>query len=209
LLVLADGDRAAFFQLRTILEGVVARGTAASMRDLAHFVGGKTGTTENENDAWFVGFTSDITVAAWVGYDNARGKRTLGATQTGGKVAVPIVRSVVEASWNLYGPKTPLPPPSAEAARRLKAAPIDYNSGNRLAHGGPSSFTEYFKMDAQKRVKDTQYALGGRHVAAQIESRPQANAGEERPTAMRPGIAARMQPPQERMPRNLRQLLGL
>ena len=77
-LMMAGGDRAAFYQLRTILEGVVARGTAASMKDLAHFIGGKTGTTENENDGWFVGFTSDVTVAVWVGYDNAGGKRTLG-----------------------------------------------------------------------------------------------------------------------------------
>ena len=90
--------------------------------DLAHFVGGKTGTTENENDAWFVGFTSDVTVAVWVGYDNARGKQTLGHSGTGGVTAVPIARPIIEASWNIVGPKTPLPPPSAEAARHLKAA---------------------------------------------------------------------------------------
>jgi membrane carboxypeptidase/penicillin-binding protein len=205
-LVLANGDRAAFYQLRTILEGVVARGTAASMRDLAHYVGGKTGTTENENDAWFVGFTSDITVAAWVGYDNARGKRTLGATQTGGKVALPIVRSIVEASWNLYAPKTPLPPPSAEAARHLKALPIDYNSGQRLAHGGPNTFTEYFHLDDHKRLRDTQYALAGR---AHGEPRSAATIGEERPMAMAPPGMRMQGPPPERRPRNLRELLGL
>jgi penicillin-binding protein 1A len=207
-LVLADGDRAAFYQLRTILEGVVARGTAASMRDYAHFIGGKTGTTENENDAWFVGFTSDVTVAAWVGYDNARGRRTLGATQTGGKVAVPIVRSIIEASWNLYGSKTPLPPPSAEAARHLKALPIDYNSGNRLAHAGPNAFTEYFRLDAQKRVRDTQYALGSRHVATRSEPRPVQSPAEARMMTLPPAASARMNMPPERMPRNLRELLG-
>ena len=73
-LISRGGDRAAFYQLRTILEGVVARGTAASIRQHTGFVGGKTGTTDNENDAWFVGFTSDVTVAVWVGYDNAGGK---------------------------------------------------------------------------------------------------------------------------------------
>jgi penicillin-binding protein 1A len=76
--IMAGGDRAAFFQLRTILEGVVTRGTAASMKHLSGFAGGKTGTTDNENDAWFGGFTSDVTVVVWVGYDNARGKQTLG-----------------------------------------------------------------------------------------------------------------------------------
>ena len=49
--MMAGGDRAAFYQLRTILEGVVARGTATSMKHLTHFVGGKTGTTDSENDA--------------------------------------------------------------------------------------------------------------------------------------------------------------
>ena len=76
--IMAGGDRAAFFQLRTILEGVVTRGTAAGMKHLSGFAGGKTGTTDNENDAWFAGFTSDATVVVWVGYDNARGKQTLG-----------------------------------------------------------------------------------------------------------------------------------
>ena len=99
--MMAGGDRAAFYQLRTILEGVVARGTAASLRHLTTFVGGKTGTTDNENDAWFVGFTSNVTVAVWVGYDNARGKQTLGHGGTGGHTAVPIVEPIIQATWNL------------------------------------------------------------------------------------------------------------
>src|SRR5262249_29995453 len=64
-------DRAAFYQLKTMLQGVLARGTARSIGSLAPFVGGKTGTTDNENDAWFVGFTNDVTVVVWIGYDNA------------------------------------------------------------------------------------------------------------------------------------------
>ena len=131
--MLADGDRASFFQLRNILEGVVARGTAASLKGLTHYIGGKTGTTENENDGWFMSFTSDVTVAVWVGYDNSRGKQTLGTGQTGSRVAIPIAEPIIEASWQFVAPKTPLPPPSAEAARHLKALPIDYASGQRVA----------------------------------------------------------------------------
>ena len=72
-------DRAAFYQLKTMLQGVLARGTARSIAGLAPYVAGKTGTSDDENDAWFVGFTNDVTVAVWVGYDNADGKRrTLG-----------------------------------------------------------------------------------------------------------------------------------
>ena len=84
-------DRPAFYQLKTMLQGVVARGTARSMADLAPYIAGKTGTSDKENDTWFIGFTNDVTVGVWVGYDNADGKRrTLGRGQTGSRVALPI-----------------------------------------------------------------------------------------------------------------------
>jgi penicillin-binding protein 1A len=217
-LIMAGGDRAAFYQLRTILEGVVARGTAASMRHLTHFVGGKTGTTDNENDAWFVGFTSDVTVAVWVGYDNARGKQTLGHGSTGGHTAVPIVEPIIQATWNLHAPKTPLPPPSAEAGRHLKALPIDFASGQKLAAARSGAFTEYFKLDASKKVRDTQYSLAGRNSLARSEPRPGGgigpgpgpgqNAIEERPAYVPPSASGRL-PPSDRVPRNLRELFGL
>jgi membrane carboxypeptidase/penicillin-binding protein len=215
--MLADGDRAAFYQLRTILEGVVERGTAASIKQLTHFVGGKTGTTENENDGWFVSFTSDVTVAVWVGYDNARGKQTLGSGQTGGKVAIPIAEPIIQATWNLVGPKTLLPPPSAEAARRLKALPIDYASGQKLAPGSRNGFTEYFKLDANKKVRDTQYSLAGRHSLAAAPRPmmeggtgpgPASNMTEERPQYVPPSAGGRL-PPSNRVPRNLRELFGM
>jgi membrane carboxypeptidase/penicillin-binding protein len=216
-MMMAGGDRASFYQLRTILEGVVARGTAASMKELAHFIGGKTGTTENENDGWFVGFTSDVTVAVWVGYDNAGGRRTLGGGQTGSRVAIPIAEPIIQASWSLYGPKTPLPPPSAEAARHLKALPIDYATGQRLAAGSKSGFTEYFKLDANKRLRDTQYALAGRHSLARGE--PQPSGGGFSGSGAGPRVAEERQyvspsaggrlPPSNRMPRNLKELFGL
>ena len=88
---IASADAASFYQLKTMLQGVVDRGTASRIRHLAPYVAGKTGTTDDENDVWFVGFTNDVTVAVWVGYDNADGKRrTLGGGRTGGSVAVPI-----------------------------------------------------------------------------------------------------------------------
>ena len=90
------------------------------------------------------------------------GKQALGRGSTGGHTAVPTVEPIIQATWNLYGPKTPLPPPSAEAARRLKALPIDYASGQRLAANSQNGFTEYFKLDANKKVRDTQYSLAGR-----------------------------------------------
>jgi penicillin-binding protein 1A len=211
--VMASNDRVAFYQLRTILEGVVTRGTATSMKHLAQYVGGKTGTTDNENDAWFVGFTSDVTVAVWVGYDNQRGKRTLGQGETGGKVAVPIVEPIIQASWTHVAPKTPLPPPSAEAARHLKAVPIEVNSGQPLSASARGAFQEYFRIDDRKRLRDTRHALVGRgRVMARGEPRPAPEA-EERGHRQPSVMAARpvMPPPHldPRRPRSLRELFGL
>ena len=94
------------------------------------YVAGKTGTTDDENDAWFVGFTNDVTVAVWVGYDNADGKRrTLGGGATGGHVAVPIFEPIMQAVWAHVAPKTALAPPSPEAKRQLSCRSIDLESG--------------------------------------------------------------------------------
>src|ERR1700724_448096 len=90
-------DHAAFYQLKSMMQGVLARGTARSIANLSPYVAGKTGTSDSENDAWFVGFTNDVTVAVWLGYDNAVGKRrTLGGGSTGGGVAVPIFETVIQ-----------------------------------------------------------------------------------------------------------------
>ena len=168
---LASGDRVALYQLRTILEGVVTRGTAQSLKHLTQYIGGKTGTTDNENDAWFVSFTKDVTVAVWVGYDNLSGKRTLGQGGTGGRVAAPIAEPIIQASWLHHAPKTPLPPPSADAQRLLKS----------VATGAKGdAFAEYFRLDETGKVVDTKYALVGKHAAATrktYELDPQIGAG--------------------------------
>ena len=122
-------DRAAFYQLKTMMQGVLARGTARTISGLAPYVAGKTGTSDDENDAWFVGSTNDVTVAVWVGYDNADGKRrTLGGGATGGHVAVPIFELVIQAVWANVAPKTALAPPSPEAKRQLACKSVNPES---------------------------------------------------------------------------------
>ena len=163
---IGGNDRAEFYQLRTMLQGVVERGTARSIRQLAPYVGGKTGTSDNENDAWFVGFTNEVTVAVWVGYDNADGRRrTLGAGETGAKVALPIFTSIIEDVWASYAPKTVLNPPSDEAKRRLVDLPIDLTTGDVLSRAGPRAFVEHFRRADDGEVADTQYRLVAREDA--------------------------------------------
>lgn len=81
------------YLLTQMLEGVVDRGTANPLRDLDLDLAGKTGTTDDYTDAWFVGFTPRYTILTWVGYDR---KRSLGRGMTGAEAAVPIWKALVE-----------------------------------------------------------------------------------------------------------------
>ena len=78
-------DKAA--EMLELLQNVVENGTATAAKSLARPLGGKTGTTNDFTDAWFVGFTPSLTAAVWVGYDE---NKTLGDRQSGGVVALPI-----------------------------------------------------------------------------------------------------------------------
>jgi membrane carboxypeptidase/penicillin-binding protein len=158
-------DRAAFYQLKTMLQGVLARGTARSIAGLAPYVAGKTGTSDEENDAWFVGFSNDVTVAVWLGYDNATGKRrTLGGGATGGGIAVPIFEPAMQAVWANVAPRAALAPPSAEAKRQLACRSIDLESGE-MQTGTGRAITECFRTDRYGQVIDTQYRLVSRENA--------------------------------------------
>src|SRR5215213_74836 len=161
---IGSADNVAFFQLKTMLQGVLSRGTARSIGGLAPYVAGKTGTSDDENDAWFVGFTNDVTVAVWVGYDNADGKRrTLGGGATGGHTAVPIFEPIIKAVWQHHSPKVALAPPSPEAKRHLVAVAGDGVEDETGQSRG--RFVEYFRTEGGGRYKDTQYALVSRGSA--------------------------------------------
>ncbi|TXN21267.1 glycosyl transferase, partial [Methylobacterium sp. WL93] len=171
---IGSADRVAFYQLKTMLQGVTNHGTAAALARVSQFVAGKTGTSENENDAWFAGFTNEVTVVVWVGYDNADGTRkTLGRGQTGGHVSVPIASAIFQAAWANGVAKTPLAPPSPEARQMLVDLSIDPRSGQRVSGGG---FTEHFRKAADGRMADTQYKLLPRENAYAM--RPDAEDGD-------------------------------
>ncbi len=165
---IGSADRVSFYQLKTMLQGVVQRGTASGIAKLAPYVAGKTGTSDGENDAWFVGFTNDVTVAVWVGYDNADGKRrTLGGGQTGASVAIPIFQPIIEAVWEKYVPRAVLSPPSPEAKRNMVARKVDPDENNPNAPH--RSLVEYFRRDRDGRVSDTQYDLVSRDEVASAQ----------------------------------------
>jgi penicillin-binding protein 1A len=74
-------------EMMVLLQAVVQHGTAGAAAQMKHALGGKTGTTNNYTDAWFVGFSPSITCGTWIGYDN---RQSLGEKETGARAALPM-----------------------------------------------------------------------------------------------------------------------
>jgi penicillin-binding protein 1A len=81
--------------MMTLLRAVTRMGTGAAAAQLNHPLGGKTGTTSNFTDAWFLGFSPSVTCGVWVGYDS---NQSLGEKETGAKAALPIWITVMRAA---------------------------------------------------------------------------------------------------------------
>jgi penicillin-binding protein 1A len=124
------------YQITSMLEGVVERGTGQRVRVVGKPVAGKTGTSNDEKDAWFIGFTPDLTVGVYVGYDNPR---PMGRDATGGELASPIVADFLKLALK-DKPATPFRVPSG-----VQLIPIDPATGLRAAYGDPNVILEAFK----------------------------------------------------------------
>ena len=124
------------YQMVSILEGVVLRGTGAAVRAVGKPLAGKTGTTNDSKDAWFVGFSPDLAVGVYVGFDQPR---TLGGKETGGAIAAPIFRDfMMEALADK--PATPFRVPPD-----LRMVRIDLTTGQRPTGEGGRIILESFK----------------------------------------------------------------
>jgi len=124
------------YQITSMLEGVVQRGTATVVREVGKPVAGKTGTTNDEKDAWFIGYTAEITVGAYIGYDKPR---HLGRGATGGHLAAPIVKDFLKAAL-ADKPPVPFRIPSG-----LKLVRIDPRTGMRAVGGESRTIYEAYK----------------------------------------------------------------
>jgi penicillin-binding protein 1A len=124
------------YQITSMMEGVVLRGTATKVQAVNRPVAGKTGTTNDEKDAWFVGFTPDLTVGVFVGYDNPK---PMGRGATGGQVAAPIFTEFVKNAL------ADQPPVEFRVPKGLQLIPINRRTGLRAAAGTPGTILEAFK----------------------------------------------------------------
>jgi penicillin-binding protein 1A len=106
--------------MNRLLEGVVTDGTGAAARTLGRPLAGKTGTTDDFTDAWFIGYTPDLVVGVWVGYDV---KKTLGDKETGAQAALPIWQQVIESFYE------GVPPAEFPVPEGISIASIDRHTG--------------------------------------------------------------------------------
>ncbi|WP_438278749.1 penicillin-binding protein 1A [Nitrobacter sp.] len=119
-------DSMTAYQITSMMEGVVQAGTATVMRDVGKPIAGKTGTTNDQKDAWFIGFSPDLVVGVYMGYDKPR---NLGRTATGGHLAAPIARDFMKIAL-ADKPATPFSPPPG-----IKLVRVDAKTGMRAGPG--------------------------------------------------------------------------
>jgi penicillin-binding protein 1A len=132
------------YQITSMLEGVVERGTGQRVKVVGKPVAGKTGTSNDEKDSWFIGYTPDLTVGVYVGYDNPR---SMGRNATGGELASPIVADFMKMALR-DKPATPFRVPSG-----VQLIPIDPTTGQRAAYGDPNVILEAFKPGEDPAVE--------------------------------------------------------
>jgi penicillin-binding protein 1A len=128
------------YVVTNLLRGVVQRGTAAKAASLNWPVGGKTGTTDDYTDAWFIGFDPDITVGVWIGLDQ---KRPIGHNMTGAEAALPIWMDVMKA-WIADRKE----PPKFEPPGNIVFVSVD-KGGVSAAEGTPGAISEAFIAGTQ------------------------------------------------------------
>lgn len=145
-------DSASAFQIAWVLKGVVDRGTGVRAARLRRPLAGKTGTSNDSFDAWFIGFSPDLVVGVFVGFDRPR---TLGRRQTGSNVALPIFTDIMEAAAN-GAPAMPFRiPPSVRMVR------IDADSGLLPAPQSERIIVEAFKPGTEPTEAGAVFAAGG------------------------------------------------
>ncbi|HRK41863.1 MAG TPA: PBP1A family penicillin-binding protein [Gemmobacter sp.] len=125
------------YQITSMMEGVVERGTARGI-NLPVPVAGKTGTTNDAKDVWFIGYTSNIAAGCYIGYDNPR---TLGGKASGGGLCGPVFEAFMRPAIKKYGGAKFAVPPGGYFAK------IDRFSGARLSDSaqGDNVISEYFR----------------------------------------------------------------
>jgi len=126
------------YQMTSILEGVIIRGTGKKLRKLNLQLAGKTGTTNKNIDTWFIGFTSNLVIGVYVGYDNPK---SLGRYETGSKTAMPIFKEFVQNTVSNYEARP------FKIAKNIRMMVVDVKTGKKANFGSKETIIESFKKE--------------------------------------------------------------
>ena len=140
------------YQIVSMLEGVVQRGTGTGIKDIGRPVAGKTGTTNDSKDAWFIGFTPDIIVGAYVGFDDPK---PMGGKETGGRIALPIVKEFMQEA--LKG----TPPVPFRVPPGIRLVQVNPDTGTRSSPGDDKSILEAFVEGTEPTDEPTMFTGQG------------------------------------------------
>jgi len=144
------------FQIHDLLAGVVDRGTGRALRrdyGLEKGLGGKTGTTNDYKDAWFAGYTSEITAAVWVGFDQPKPIMPGGYAS---RVALPVWGDIMKLANEHYPPKEFFPPPGVERVQRKKTSKFLWIFKSEKAEG-PAEFVRDEQRETALARLDNQF----------------------------------------------------
>ena len=123
------------FILTSVLQGVVERGTGSRARVLGRPVAGKTGTTQEATDAWFIGYTPNLVAGVWVGYDT---RRSLGPHESSATLAVPIWTRFMQQALK------DIPPEEFPVPENVTSVLVNYSSGRPTTLDDKGAIREFF-----------------------------------------------------------------
>ncbi len=133
------------YQMTSILEGAIQRGTGKKLKDLNLQLAGKTGTTNNNTDTWFIGYTSNLVVGVYVGFDSPK---KLGRYETGSKTALPIFKEFIKKAANNYEARP------FKIAKGIKMMVIDADTGKKADFGSKKTIIESFKKEKIDKIRN-------------------------------------------------------
>ncbi len=155
------------YQIVSMLEGVVQRGTGVRIRSLNRPLAGKTGTTNESKDTWFIGFSPDLVAGVFVGFDDPK---SLGKRETGSSVAVPIFKEFMQEALK------DVPPMPFRVPSGIRQVRIDANDGTRAQPEDESVIWEAFLIGTEPTQQV--YILDGKGISVlhSLEGSPEETA---------------------------------
>ena len=131
-----------------ILRGAVQRGTAKKLKSLKVPLAGKTGTTNDNYDAWFIGFSSNLVIGVYIGFDNPK---TLGKFETGSKAALPVFKNFIENALFKQDFE------DFEIPKNIYLTSLNYDTGRKSAPGEKNTIIEALKKGDINNIGNNNY----------------------------------------------------